>query len=124
MSILIYINRSRGIIKKVPVQNSASVQSKISVDQMFYLITLCLCMCAQSCRTLCNPVDCSLPGFSVHGISQAKTVEWVAISSSRGSSRLSDQTPVSWAPYFAFGFFTTEPLGSLNLGFKIRKPQT
>ena len=34
----------------------------------------------QSCPTLCNPMDCSLPGFSVHGILQARTLEWVAIS--------------------------------------------
>ena len=34
----------------------------------------------QSCQTLCNPMDCSLPGFSVHGILQARTLEWVAIS--------------------------------------------
>ena len=40
----------------------------------------------QSCLTLCNPTDCSLPGSSVHGISQARILEWVAISSSRGSS--------------------------------------
>ena len=41
---------------------------------------------AQSCLTLCDPVDCSLPGSSVHGILQARTLEWVAISFSRGSS--------------------------------------
>ena len=41
----------------------------------------------QSCPTLCDPVDCSLPGFSVHGIFQAKILEWVAISFSRGSSQ-------------------------------------
>ena len=34
----------------------------------------------QSCPTLCDPTDCSLPGFSVHGILQARTLEWVAIS--------------------------------------------
>jgi len=34
----------------------------------------------QSCPTLCNPMDCSLPGFSIHGILQARTLEWVAIS--------------------------------------------
>ena len=37
----------------------------------------------QSCPTLCNPVDCSLPGSSVHGILQARILEWVAISFSR-----------------------------------------
>ena len=41
----------------------------------------------QSCPTLCDPVDCSLPGSSVHGILQARILEWVAISFSRGSSQ-------------------------------------
>ena len=41
----------------------------------------------QSCPTLCDPTDCSPPGSSFHGISQARILEWVAISSSRGSSR-------------------------------------
>ena len=50
---------------------------------------------AQSCLTLCNPRDCSLPGSSVHGIFQTRILEWVAISSSRGSSRPRDQTWVS-----------------------------
>ena len=42
---------------------------------------------AQSCPTLCDPMDSSLPGFSVRGIFQATVLEWVAISFSRGSSR-------------------------------------
>ena len=42
---------------------------------------------AQSCPTLCNPVDCSPPGSSVHGILMARILEWVAISFSRGSSQ-------------------------------------
>ena len=50
---------------------------------------------AQSCLTLCDPVDCSLPRFSVHGIFQARILEWVAISFSRGSSRPRDRTRVS-----------------------------
>ena len=44
---------------------------------------LCVCVCAkllQSCPTLCNPLDCSPPGSSVHGILQARILEWVAIS--------------------------------------------
>ena len=41
---------------------------------------------AQSCPTLCDPVDCNLLGFSVHGILQARILEWIAISFSRGSS--------------------------------------
>ena len=49
----------------------------------------------QSCPTLCDPMDCSLPGSSVHGIFEARTLEWVAISFSRGSSRPRDWTWVS-----------------------------
>ena len=48
-----------------------------------------LCVCAKSlqlCPTLCNPMDCSPPGSSVHGILQARILEWVAISFSRASS--------------------------------------
>ena len=41
---------------------------------------------AQSCPTLCNPMDCSPPGSSFHGILQARILEWIAISSSTGSS--------------------------------------
>ena len=44
------------------------------------------CVCAQSHTTLCNPMGYSLPGSSVHGILQARILEWVAISSSRGYS--------------------------------------
>ena len=50
---------------------------------------------AQSCLTLCGPMDCSLPGSSVHRIFQAKILEWVAISYSRGSSQPRDQTRIS-----------------------------
>ena len=47
---------------------------------------------AQSCLTLCNHMNCSLPGSSVQGISQTRILEWVAISFSRGSSRPRDGT--------------------------------
>ena len=50
---------------------------------------------AQSCPTLCDPVDCSLPSSSVHGILQARILEWVTISFSRGSSQHRDRTRVS-----------------------------
>ena len=49
----------------------------------------------QSCLTLCDPMDCSLPDSSVHGIFQARILEWVAISFSRGSSQPRDRTQVS-----------------------------
>ena len=44
------------------------------------------CLVDKSCPALCDPMDCSLPGFSVHWIPQARILEWVAISYSRGSS--------------------------------------
>ena len=72
---------------------------------------VCLCMCAQLCPTLCNPLNCSPPGSSVHGIFQARILEWVAIASSRGSSLPWNQTQVSCSSCIASGFFTTEPPG-------------
>ena len=48
----------------------------------------------QSCQTLCHPMDCSPQGSSVHGILQARILEWVAMLSSRGSSRLGNQTHI------------------------------
>ena len=59
----------------------------------------------QSCPTLCDPRDCSPPGSSVYGISQTRILEWVAISSSKGSSWLRDWTRVSCIA----SRFTTEP---------------
>ena len=50
---------------------------------------------AQSCPTLCDPMDYSLPGSSVHGIFQARVLEWGAIAFSSGSSQLRDRTRVS-----------------------------
>ena len=62
-----------------------------------------------SCVQLfCNPMDYSPPGSFVHGISQARLLEWVTISFSRGSSHPRDQTQVPW---LAGRFFTTEPPG-------------
>ena len=49
----------------------------------------------QLCPTLCDPMDCSLPGSSVHGILQARVLEWVAMPFSRGSSQPKDRTQVS-----------------------------
>ena len=58
-------------------------------------ICVCVCLIAQSCLTLCDPLDCSPPGISVRGILQARILEWVAVSSSRGSSQPRDGTPVT-----------------------------
>ena len=58
---------------------------------------------AQSCPTLCDPIDCSLPGSSVHGIFQAIVLEWIAISFSRGSSQPRART---WASHIVDRRFT------------------
>ena len=65
---------------------------------LFCVIIQRLCMCvlvAQSCPTLCDPMECSSPGSPVHGIAQARILEWVSIPFSRGSSQPSDWTQVS-----------------------------
>ena len=74
----------------------------------FYILQhhYCKCVCVlvtQSCPTLCDPMNCSLPGFSVYGNLQARILEWIAIPFSRGSSWPRDQTLVSW---IADRFFT------------------
>ena len=71
--------------------------------------SLCACVHAnslQSCPTLCNPMDGSSPGSSVHGILQARILEWTAMPSSRGSSLPRDQTHVL-SPVLVGRFFTT-----------------
>ena len=55
----------------------------------------CSTVCVRSRVPLCSPRDCSPPGSSVHGIFQARVLEWVAISSSKGSSRPRDQTAIA-----------------------------
>ena len=67
-----------------------------------------LCMCAQSCLTLCNSMDCSPPGFSVHRIFQARILEWFAISFFRESSWIRDRTLV----FCTVGRFITEKYDS------------
>ena len=68
------------------------------------MVDMCCCVCvgvcvwvlvARSRPTLCDPMDCSLPGSSVHGILQARILEWVAIPFFRGSSWPRDRTQVS-----------------------------
>ena len=77
-------------------------QSQILVEKWGHenkitsLLDLIRCVHAQLCLTLCNPMDCSPPGSSVHGTLQARIVEWVAISFSGGSSWPRDGTHIPW----------------------------
>ena len=92
---LTYWNHSHMILGKLWLNQCASQQAP-------YLGTLFRLLCqltqvvlvAQSCPTLCDPMDYSLPGFSVHGILQARILEWVAMPFSRGSSWHRDRTMV------------------------------
>ena len=70
-----------------------------------------LCVCAQSCPALWDPMDCSSLGSSVYGISWARILEWIASSSVRGSSPHRDQTHISC---IAGGFFTSGKLVSTS----------
>ena len=81
---------------------------------------ICVCAAAaakslQSCLTLCDPMDCSPRGSSVHGILQARILEWVTMPSSRGSSPPRNRTRISYGSYIAGGFFTAEPPGKPNI---------
>ena len=85
---------------------------------LFYMLkkkkySVCV-LVAQSCLTLCNPMDCRPPSFSVHGILQARILEWVAMPSSKVSSQPRDQTHVSCVSCITSEFFTDEPTGEAH----------
>ena len=76
------------------------------------IVDFCCCLVTKSRLTLCDHTDYSLPDSSVHEISEARILEWVALSFSRESSQPRDQTRISW---LAGGFFTTEPSVTYNV---------
>ena len=84
--------------QNLPVNNVLRTNHFYSVD-----IWNCAYSHAQFCPTLCDPMDCSLPGSPVHGTSQARILEWVAILFSRAPSQPRDRT---WVSCLAGGFFT------------------
>ena len=78
---------------------------------------VCVCV-AQSCPTLSSPMDCSPPGFSVHGILQVRILEWITLPSSRGSSRPRDRNQVSCVASRLFTIWTTREALCSNIKFK------
>ena len=81
-----------------------------------------LCMHAksfQSCPTLCNLMDCGLPGSSIHGILQARTLEWIVMPSYRGSSWSRDRTCVSYISYIAGRFFAISATWEAHILFVV-----
>ena len=81
MKIILCSKKSAGLVSKSAFHREDKKESESEV--------------AQSCPTFCDPMDCSLPGSSVHGIFQAIVLEWIAISFSKGSSQVGDRTRVS-----------------------------
>ena len=81
----VYINK--GPVKEVPcaltVKYSAAFKSYVTTSKWYGKVKV---LVAQSCPTLCDPMDCSQPDSSVHGILQVSILEWVAISFFRGTS--------------------------------------
>ena len=81
--------------KWMPISGSSKI---IRRKGWLFSYVFCVCMCVKpllSCPTLCDPMDCSLPGSSVHGILQARVLEWAAMPSSWRSFWPRDQTHVS-----------------------------
>ena len=71
------------------------------------ILTLVYIRVTESCLTLCDPMNCSLPGSSVHGILQARMLEWIAISFDLPSLRIERLSPMS--PAFQADSLPTEP---------------
>ena len=89
-------------------------QVKFKVNYLYFIKTgffggfcCCCCIVAQSCPTVCDPMDSNPPGSSVHGISQARKLKWVAISFSRGEILL------RWRQIL-YHWVTREALGGFN----------
>ena len=94
-----------------------SWKSEVSLGVRLREAVICKAMqeIRESCLPLCNPMDCSPPGSSVHGNLQARILEEVAISHSRESSQPRDQTCISCVSALAGRLFTTKPRGVKSL---------
>ena len=114
---MVGMGRSRDFTVDPPVFHTSfysphipcSPQPDIQIQLNVYSLP---CVCAgslQLCPTLSNPMDCNLPGSSAHGILQARTLEWVVMPSSRGSSRPRDWTHVSCISWLQVDSLPTEP---------------
>ena len=110
-------------------------QKRILLEHSSTSCIPCVCVRPQSLQfylTLCNPMECSPPGSSVHGIFQARILEWGMISYSRGSSQPRDPTCISWnsrwilyhkhllgsasfSPYFRWMFENCLPLSNNSI---------
>ena len=103
-----------GWIKPICVDVYLAVLYSFPKDSLFLLCT-CSVLVTQSCLTLCDPMDCSPPGSSVHGILQARILEWVSIHFSRGSSWPTDRTQVSCIAGRFFTVWATRKTSCTNI---------
>jgi len=78
------------------IKSTSHTSASAALGPLPHTNCCCCCLVAQSSPTLWDPIDCGLPGSSVCGISQARILDWVAISFSRGSSWPRDRTHVSY----------------------------
>ena len=99
--------------------NNSNVKFNKSNFKRYWCITLSESEVAQSCLTLYDPMDCSLSGSSVHGIFQARVLEWIAISFSRGSSRPRNRTRVSRIAGRRFTVWATREARCITLVVRI-----
>ena len=88
--------RIAGLSYSLGITLANQIQVRTSFLATIFTTTVCMhANSLESCLTLCNPVDCSMPGSSVHGILQARILKWVAVPSSKGSSWPRDWTRFS-----------------------------
>ena len=80
-----------------------------------FFLFVCCCLVTKYVQLFCNPMHCSLPGLYVHGTSQARILEWVAISFSTRSSQPRDQSCLSCISALAVRFFSAEAPGKPNV---------
>ena len=90
-------------------------------------VCVCVCVCAHvranSCLTFCDSLDCSLQGSSIHGIFQPRILEWVAVSFSRGSSRLRDGIHISCISRWTLYLYSIAEAHYLNQKYFILSDQ-
>jgi len=113
-----YIKNVLFFSKMDSVQNFSKNTRAITTNRYsIYVIyrMLCSVQSLQSCPPLCDSLECSPPGSSVHVIIYAKTLEWVATYSARISSQPRDWTCTSCGSWIACRFFTTEPPGKPDM---------
>ena len=81
------------------IQQNFKAERRNPVNNFYFLFIYRICMCAKSVQSfpmLCNPIDCSPPGSSDHETLQARILEWIAITSSKGSSQPRDGNYLSY----------------------------